>query len=36
MAYRHAGFWSCMDTYKDNLELNEQWAQGQAPWKIWA
>jgi glucose-1-phosphate cytidylyltransferase len=35
MAFRHGGFWSCMDTYKDNLELNERWAAGQAPWKTW-
>ena len=33
-AFKHNGFWKCMDTYKDNLELNELWAQG-APWKIW-
>jgi glucose-1-phosphate cytidylyltransferase len=35
MAYRHTGFWSCMDTYKDNLLLNEIWSSGQAPWRIW-
>jgi glucose-1-phosphate cytidylyltransferase len=34
MAYPHQGFWSCMDTYKDNLELNEIWASGRAPWKV--
>lgn len=32
MAYRHEGFWACMDTYKDNLRLNELWESGQAPW----
>jgi glucose-1-phosphate cytidylyltransferase len=32
MAYRHDGFWACMDTYKDNLRLNELWDNGQAPW----
>jgi glucose-1-phosphate cytidylyltransferase len=32
-AYRHAGFWDCMDTYKDTLLLNELWAQGRAPWR---
>lgn len=32
MAYRHEGFWACMDTYKDNLRLNELWDSGQAPW----
>jgi len=32
MAYRHEGFWACMDTYKDNLRLNDLWDGGQAPW----
>ena len=32
-AYRHEGFWACMDTYKDNLRLNELWASGRAPWR---
>jgi glucose-1-phosphate cytidylyltransferase len=32
-AYRHAGFWDCMDTYKDTLMLNELWDQGRAPWR---
>ena len=31
-AYRHTGFWECMDTYKDAVELNDLWAMGQAPW----
>ena len=31
-AYRHDGYWACMDTYKDALELNELWAAGRAPW----
>ncbi|HXE74172.1 MAG TPA: glucose-1-phosphate cytidylyltransferase [Candidatus Xenobia bacterium] len=35
MAYRHTGFWKCMDTYKDNIELNQLWDSGAAPWKIW-
>jgi glucose-1-phosphate cytidylyltransferase len=34
MAYKHPGFWKCMDTYKDNLELNELW-NTTAPWKNW-
>ena len=33
-AFRHEGFWDCMDTYKDTLMLNELWARGQAPWKV--
>jgi len=32
-AYRHAGFWDCMDTYKDAVLLNDLWASGSAPWK---
>ena len=32
MAYRHDGFWKCMDTYKDSLEFNELWNEG-APWQ---
>jgi len=31
-AYRHAGFWACMDTYKDAVALNDLWAVGEAPW----
>jgi glucose-1-phosphate cytidylyltransferase len=34
-AYRHEGFWECMDTYKDAVALNRLWASGEAPWKIW-
>jgi glucose-1-phosphate cytidylyltransferase len=32
-AFRHEGFWDCMDTYKDHLLLNELWARGEAPWQ---
>lgn len=35
MAYRHTDFWMCMDTYKDNMKLNEIWNSGEAPWKVW-
>ena len=35
-AYRHTGFWECMDTYKDAVALNDLWASGQAPWKVWS
>jgi glucose-1-phosphate cytidylyltransferase len=31
-AYRHQGFWECMDTYKDWITLNDLWAAGDAPW----
>jgi len=36
MAYPHHGFWACMDTYKDNVALNQSWLSGEAPWKVWA
>ena len=31
-AFRHEGFWACMDTYKDAVALNDLWAAGDAPW----
>jgi glucose-1-phosphate cytidylyltransferase len=31
-AFRHEGFWACMDTYKDAVALNDLWAGGDAPW----
>jgi len=34
-AFRHAGFWSCMDTLKEKQILEDLWASGEAPWKIW-
>jgi glucose-1-phosphate cytidylyltransferase len=34
-AHRHDGFWECMDTYKDYLALNDLWASGDPPWRIW-
>ena len=35
-AFRHDGFWECMDTYKDSVLLNDAWSAGNAPWKIWS
>lgn len=35
MAYRHTGFWQCMDTQRDKNKLEELWAGGNAPWKVW-
>lgn len=35
MGFRHAKFWSCMDTLKEKNTLEELWASGKAPWKIW-
>jgi glucose-1-phosphate cytidylyltransferase len=34
-AFRHEGFWECMDTYKDAVSLNDLQARGGAPWKLW-
>ncbi|MFL5899596.1 MAG: sugar phosphate nucleotidyltransferase [Solirubrobacterales bacterium] len=34
-AHRHEGFWDCMDTYKDAVELNDQWESGTPPWTAW-
>lgn len=34
IAYRHDGFWKCMDTFKDSLEFEELWNNG-ASWKVW-
>lgn len=34
-AYRHHGFWKCMDALRDKIELEECWESGKAPWKIW-
>jgi len=35
MAYKHTGFWQCMDTLRDKHLLNQLWDSGKAPWKIW-
>jgi glucose-1-phosphate cytidylyltransferase len=35
-AYRHPGFWQCMDTQRDKLLLEDLWKKGEAPWKLWA
>ena len=34
-AYKHGGFWQPMDTLRDKNRLEELWASGQAPWKVW-
>ncbi len=36
MAFKHDGAFYTMDTYRDYLALNEIWAAGKAPWKVWA
>lgn len=35
MAYRHNGFWKCMDTQRDKQKLEELIASGEAPWMVW-
>lgn len=35
MAYMHRGFWQPMDTLRDKNQLEEMWARGAAPWKMW-
>ena len=35
MAYRHNEFWQCMDTLRDKVLLEDLWAKGNAPWKVW-
>ena len=35
MAYKHEGFWQCMDTLRDKHRLEALWASGNAPWKTW-
>jgi glucose-1-phosphate cytidylyltransferase len=34
-AYKHFGFWKCMDTLRDKISLNKMWEQNQAEWKVW-
>ena len=35
MAFHHTGFWKCMDTQRDKMQLEDMWASGNAPWKSW-
>lgn len=34
-AYKHNGFWQCMDTKREMEKLEEMWQSGEAPWKVW-
>jgi glucose-1-phosphate cytidylyltransferase len=34
-AYKHDGFWKCMDTLRDKMQLNELWESNNAAWKTW-
>jgi glucose-1-phosphate cytidylyltransferase len=33
--YQHAGFWQCMDTYREMTLLSQLWQSGKAPWAPW-
>lgn len=35
MAFKHEGFWQCMDTVREKELLERMWADGTAPWKVW-
>lgn len=35
MAYKHQGFWQCMDTIREKDQLEKMWICGNAPWKVW-
>ncbi len=35
-AFQHEGFWQPMDTLRDKTHLEELWASGKAPWKVWS
>ncbi|MEZ5321094.1 MAG: glucose-1-phosphate cytidylyltransferase [Microthrixaceae bacterium] len=35
-AFRHEGFWQCMDTLRDKIYLQSLWDQGSPPWKTWS
>ncbi len=35
-AFKHAGFWQPMDTLRDKRQLEEMWAEGRAPWRLWS
>lgn len=34
-AYKHNGFWQCMDTQRDRIRLEQLWEREEAPWKLW-
>ncbi|MGN0686906.1 MAG: glucose-1-phosphate cytidylyltransferase [Oscillospiraceae bacterium] len=35
MAFKHEGFWQCMDTVREKEQLEKMWNSGNAPWKVW-
>ncbi len=34
-AYNYDGFWGCMDTFKEQQQLDDMYTQGKAPWVVW-
>mgnify|MGYP006089908697 FL=1 len=34
-AFKHNGFWVCMDTMREKIEINNIWQKKKAPWKVW-
>ena len=35
VAFRHHGFWKCMDALRDKIELEDLWKNNEAKWKVW-
>ena len=35
IAYKYDGFWACMDTFKEQQQLDDMYSQGKAPWEVW-
>ena len=35
MSYIHHGFWQCMDTHREKMQLEKMLESGEAPWKVW-
>ena len=36
LAYKHNGFWGCMDTFREKKELNKLWNSNEKTWKVWS
>lgn len=34
-AYRHGGFWACVDTFKEKKMFDDMYARGETPWAVW-
>jgi glucose-1-phosphate cytidylyltransferase len=34
-AFRHRGYWQSMDTIRDKMVLEAEWASGEPPWRVW-